>query len=125
MADTVVPYLFYEDVVAALEFLDRAFGFTEKLRVPRDDGSIMHAEMSWRGGRIMLGNPGPDYRSPRRAGHVTGQLYVTVDDAEKHWRRAVEAGAEIVSEPEEKPYGALLYEARDVEGHEWSFAQPT
>jgi PhnB protein len=119
----VTPYLLYEDVGAALEWLSRAFGFRERLRFEDDSGAITHAEMEVDGGEIMLGHPGPDYRSPKRLGQTTQLVHVQVDDVDAHFETAKQAGAEIVSQPEDQPYGDRRYDVKDPEGHLWSFAQ--
>ena len=66
----LTPYLFYEDVAAALDWLRDAFGFSERMRMPGADGGILHAEMEFRDAVIMLGRPGPDYRNPLHEGSV-------------------------------------------------------
>ena len=71
----------------------------------------------------MLGSPGPDFKGPRALGHVTQNLYVDVDDVDKHYARAVAAGATIIEEPKDTFYGARRYGAEDLEGHRWYFAQ--
>jgi PhnB protein len=119
----VTPYLLYEDVERALEWLSTAFGFRERLRFADDDGTITHAEMEFDGGLIMLGDPGPEYKSPNEVGHVTHLVHVYVDDVDAHYTRAKQAGATIVSEPKDQEYGDRRYDAKDVEGHLWSFAQ--
>ena len=119
----IAPYLLYEDAAAALEFLSRAFGLRERLRVPTDDGRVSHAELELDGSLIMLGEPGPDYRSPRSSGTRHAIVHVYVDDVDAHFERAREAGATIVEEPAEQPYGDRRYAAEDPEGHQWFFAQ--
>ena len=42
-------------------------------------------------------------------------------DPDAHHERAVAAGAQIVRELTDQPYGAREYTARDPEGHVWSF----
>jgi PhnB protein len=123
MTSTIVPYLLYEDVDAALEFLARAFGFEERLRYTGAEGYVNHAEMQLGDATIYLGDPGPDYRNPRRLGNETVGFYVLVDDVDAHFERAKGAGAEIVSEPADQDYGDRRYDARDPEGHRWYFAQ--
>jgi hypothetical protein len=81
----VTPYLLYKDVGAALEWLSRAFGFRERLRFEDDGGTITHAEMEVDGGEIMLGHPGPDYRSPKRLGQTTQLVHIQVDDVDAHF----------------------------------------
>jgi uncharacterized glyoxalase superfamily protein PhnB len=120
---TITPYLLYEDVAAALEWLERAFGFKETLRFTAPEGYVNHAE-AWLGdAAIYLGDPGDDYKSPKRLRAVTIGLYVLVDDVDAHYERAKAAGAEILAEPEDQEYGDRRYTALDPEGHRWFFAQ--
>jgi PhnB protein len=118
---SVMPYLYYEDAAAALDFLTSAFGFTEKLRMEEDDGKIGHAEVVIGGdGVVMLGQP-PDAKSPNSLGGRTQSIYVYVDDVDAHYERAKAAGAKIVREPEDQFYGDRNYGVQDPEGHEWYF----
>jgi PhnB protein len=119
----VTPYLLYEDVDAAVDWLVGAFGFTERMRLKGPDGKANHAEVEIAEGVVMMGNPGPDYENPRRRGGATQLVYVYVDDADQHYQRAKEAGAHILREPEDQFYGDRTYAAEDPEGHQWSFAQ--
>jgi len=123
----------YEDGVAAIDWLVRAFGFRELTRMADADGRIGHAELELGGGLIMLASPTPDYESPRRHREgceparkwsalpwVIDGVMVHVDNAYEHYRRARDAGATILSEPEDQPYGRV-YRAEDLEGHRWMF----
>lgn len=119
----ITPYLHYEDVAAALDWLARAFGFRERMRLTHPNGAIAHAEMQRDDGVVMMGNPGPQYRNPKRLGEVTQTLYVYVDDVSKHCAHARQAGAKIIEEPADQFYGDRRYAAEDPEGHVWYFAQ--
>jgi PhnB protein len=121
----VIPYLLYADVASALDWLTEAFGFHERMRVPAEDGSINHAEMTLdSGGVIMLGDPGPDYRNPKQLGHHTQLQYIRVDDVDAHFAQAKAGGAVITAELEDKSHGTRSYIAEDPEGHQWSFYEP-
>ncbi len=115
---TLYPSLRYRDADAAVEFLQRAFGFEVAECYRDDDGKIAHAELSWGPNRIMLG----ESRDDAYAGHVGhGWVYVAVEDADAHHTRAKEAGAEIVAELHDTDYGSRDYAARDPEGNTWNF----
>jgi uncharacterized glyoxalase superfamily protein PhnB len=116
----IAPYLLYEDGAAAIDFLTRAFGFEEHMRM-EGDGRIQHAELRLGDDSVMLGSPGPDYKSPRTADHYTALVHVYVDDVDAHFERAKAAGAEILQEPTNQEYGDRRYDAKDPEGHFWSF----
>jgi len=122
---TITPYLLYQDVDAALGFLERAFGFKEVLRYTGAEGYVNHAEMQVGDGKIYLGDPGDHYRSPKDLGQETVGIYVLVDDVDGHFQQAKAAGAEIREEPTDQEYGERRYTARDPEGQHWYFAQPT
>jgi PhnB protein len=119
----IVPYLLYEDVPGALDWLTRAFGFTERLRFAGSDGVVSHAEITLGDGLVMLGFPGPDYRNPKQLGNATQLVHVYVDDVDAHFARAKGEGATIIAELEDQTYGDRRYIAEDPEGHRWTFAQ--
>jgi PhnB protein len=120
----ITPYLFYEDVEAALEFLAGAFGFRETLRYQGAQGYVTHAEMLIGDATIMLGDPGEDYQSPGRSGAPCSAIHVTVDDVQATYERAMAAGAEIAEPPADQPYGGRRFGATDPEGQAWWFSQP-
>ena len=119
---SVVPILVYEDVGAALEFLTRAFGFTERLRAEWG-GAISHAQMDVGAGSIMMGKQGGPFKAPGDTNTVSQYAHVHVEDVEAHFARARSAGATILKEPEDMPFGVRQYTAKDVGGHWWTFSQ--
>jgi uncharacterized glyoxalase superfamily protein PhnB len=137
MSQRATPMLSYEDVGAAIDWLGEAFGLRESdERYTDDEGRVTHAELSLDGATVMLGWPGPDYRSPKRHAAECEQaarwlstpwvidgVHVEVDDLDAHFERARAGGATILREPEDLPFGRL-YSAADLEGHRWMFMQP-
>ena len=119
----ITPYLLYEDVASALDWLAKSFGFRERMRLQGPDGNVNHAEMELADGVIMMGCPGPKYQNPKRLGHVTQNLYVYVDDVDEHFDQVKKAGATILEEPQDQFYGDRRFAAADPEGHHWYFAQ--
>src|ERR1044071_9566127 len=132
---TVIPMIAYEDGVAALEWLAKAFGFHERARQIGADGKLSHGEMEVGDGVIMLGTPTPDYESPKHHRETCDQarkwstvpwiidgVLVYVDNLDAHFARAKAAGATILSEIETDPPGRR-YRAEDLEGHRWFFFQ--
>ena len=115
----IFPALRYKDAPAAIESLSKAFGFETLMNVPNPDGSVAHAELGLDSGAIMLGSQRNDPGNPWS--EVKQGLYVYVSDVEDHYRRAKAAGAEIVRDLQDTPYGSKEYSARDPEGFLWSF----
>jgi len=122
---TITPYLCYADVEAALEFLQRAFGFEEVLRYTGAQGYVNHAEMRLGDDVIYLGDPGDEYRNPATLGGATVLVNVHgIENADALCERARDAGCEITEEPADQDYGERRFGATDPEGHRWFFAQP-
>lgn len=122
MAESITPHLMYEDGAAAVEFLTSAFGFRELLRHHSPEGRVWHAELELGDGTIMLGEPGREFRSPKKLGAATVSIHVYVNDVDAHYERAKAAGATVGDEPADQEYGDRSYRAEDPEGHLWVFA---
>jgi PhnB protein len=118
----VTPYLLYENLTEAIDWLTESFGLTERMRINAPDGRANHAELNLADGVIMAGEPGGDYQNPKHCGHVTQQIYVYVDDADTHCAQAKAAGATILEEPTDTFCGDRRYGVEDCEGHHWYFA---
>jgi uncharacterized glyoxalase superfamily protein PhnB len=121
----ITAYLLYRDAGAAVEWLAKAFGLRTAGELYKDQsGRVTHAAMRLGEASVMLGSPGPDFKNPKMLGHATQNLYVDIDNVDKHYARAVKAGARIIEEPTDTFYGARRYGAEDPEGHVWYFAHP-
>jgi uncharacterized glyoxalase superfamily protein PhnB len=133
MTSSVIPMIAYEDGIAALEWLARAFGFREIERRTTPDGRLSHGEMAAGDGVIMLASPTPDYESPKthrttcdRAARwlsvpwIVDGVLVYVDDLDAHAARAEAAGAVMLSGIEDGGPGRR-YRVEDLEGHRWFF----
>jgi uncharacterized glyoxalase superfamily protein PhnB len=118
-APNIFPVFRYQNAPAALAWLAKAFGFTTLMEAPAPDGSIAHAEMKLGQGVIMLGPARDDPANPLAA--VKQGIYVYVEDVDAHYARAKAAGASIVRELENTPYGSREYSVRDLEGFVWGF----
>lgn len=123
---SVYPRLAYRDEQGALEFLTRVFGFVERreARMEHPGGTLAWLELG--DGVVMIGRAGPDKHglsSPADVGLITAMVNVYVDDVDAHHRRAVAEGARIVMDLEDMFWGDRRYEALDLEGHRWHFAE--
>ena len=117
---TVTPYLVVPEVARLIEFLTRAFGAVERMRLPRGDGSVMHAEVMIGDSVVMIGDPDQKlYGDPRTLGRCSASLHIFVDDNAALLRRAVEAGAQQIQPPTDLFYGANSASLRDPFGHVW------
>ena len=113
----VSPSLVYHYPQAAIDFLERAFGF-ERGTVIEDGDTVAHAELFHGDSCVMVGGERDDDLG-RPAG--SGWSYVVVSDTDAHYARAKAMGAEIVMEPTDTDYGSRDYAALDPEGNKWNF----
>jgi uncharacterized glyoxalase superfamily protein PhnB len=115
---TVIPVLIYPDVREAVDWLGKAFGFAERVRI----GENHRSQLSFGDGAVIVGDVRHDRRPPR-PGEVTQSVMVRVEDVDAHYERARAHGARIVMEPTDFPYGERQYTADDPAGHQWTFSQ--
>lgn len=129
--------LAYRDAPGMIDWLCQHFGFEVRLKVDGDAGDVIHSELTYGDGLIMVsserdatstGTPMRS-RSPQSvAGGNTQSLMVYVDDVDAHCAKARAGGATITSELSDHDYGEdywtdRSYGALDPEGHQWWFAQ--
>jgi uncharacterized glyoxalase superfamily protein PhnB len=121
-APTIYPTLLYRDAQAAIRLLTEAFGFTRDAVYEGEGGAVLHAELSYGNGKVMLGSKGHGGVFDTAMGDAgpTG-VYVVVEDTDAHFARAQAAGVEILMPPKDQDYGSRDYMARDGEGNLWSF----
>jgi uncharacterized glyoxalase superfamily protein PhnB len=124
---TIIPCMRYRDAHAAIEWLCKAFGFEKHAVYEDDHGRVVHAQLVYGLGMVMLSDTTPDGFGQHMAqpddiqGRETQCAAVTVTDCKAHYEHAKAAGAEIIDEYAEKEYGGAGYGCRDLEGHLWWF----
>jgi uncharacterized glyoxalase superfamily protein PhnB len=113
----VIPVLTYPDVREAVDWLCRAFGFVERLRIGDHRAQLTVGS----GAVVVAGRPAtPEAAATAVPSH---SIMVRVADADAHCERARHAGARIVGPPASQPYGERQYTALDPGGHVWTFSQ--
>jgi uncharacterized glyoxalase superfamily protein PhnB len=123
---SIASALVYKDPKAALKWLEKAFGFEPSMVILGPNDELVHSEMRFGDGIIMVGSEwSPMHKSPTRIdGMNTQTVHVQLkDDVDAHCERARKAGAKIAVEPATQFYGDRTYRAVDLEGHIWSFGQ--
>jgi uncharacterized glyoxalase superfamily protein PhnB len=132
----VYAHLTYADPIAAISWLERAFGFRERVRVESPERFITSKLESPAGGLIMVvGQSAERNQSLREAlpefteggerswPYLSHTMTVMVPDVVAHHGRAKDAGALVLGEPKEFPWGLCGYNALDLEGHRWEFVE--
>ena len=112
----VTPYLQVEGAARRIEFMKRAYGAEERLRVPTPEGQILHAAVSIGDSILELADAGGEHRPTPTA------LHLYVPDVDTAYRRALEAGAVSITEPTDHEYGERGASVRDPLGDNWYIA---
>lgn len=111
--------LFYRDPLVALEWIERAFGFTRLIDMRDAQGRLVHAEMAYGDASIIVDAEWSDFvASPVSVdGKNTQLIYVQIAECiDSHCEHARQNGATILQEPDDQFYGDRTYRARDPEG---------
>ena len=114
----VTPYLLNDDAARVIDFLEQVFGATIVDRTDREDGSLLHADLSIGGARLMIGNATADYAA------MPGSYYLYVEDVDAVYQRALRAGGTSVLEPRDMDYGDRNGGIADPGGNVWWIATP-
>jgi uncharacterized glyoxalase superfamily protein PhnB len=118
----VAPYLQLNGAAKAAEFYVGAFGAEQVGRAPPDEkGRDMHIHLYVNGGSLMLCDPFPEHGYPdvKPQGYT---LHLQVDDVDPAWKRAVDAGCEVVVPVQRMFWGHRYGVLRDPFGVNWSIA---
>ena len=117
---TICPVLRYQDGPAALEWLERAFGFEKHSEHRTPEGLVAHADL--RLGPSAIGVSSAGAAPPDSAwAKVRHAVYVQVDNPDAVHDRAKAAGADIVMPLTDMDYGSREFSMRDLDGHLWGF----
>jgi PhnB protein len=120
----VTPYLAVEDAAGAIEYYKKAFGASERVRMDAPGGKIGHAELEIGDSLVMLSDPFPQSsaKPPNEVGAATSSIFMYVEDVDAAVKKAVDAGATIVMEPEDQFWGDRFGTIKDPYGHVWGIA---
>ena len=113
---SITPFLIVPGAAKLLDFLQQAFEAQELHRLPRPDGTIMHAEVRIGDSLVMMGEPMGDGQP------LFGSLYLYVHDVDAVYKRALQAGATSTSEPADQFYGDRSAGIKDPVGNQWWIA---
>lgn len=122
------PYLKVKGAKQAIEFYKKAFGAKVRMVMDAEDKKrLMHADLIINGGEVMLSDEFPEFGDPAtvpppKVKTSTVSIHLQVDDADKWWARATEAGAKVVMPLADQFWGDRFGMIRDPFGHIWSIA---
>lgn len=116
---TVTPVLVYPDVREAVAWLERAFGFGERVRIGEDHRAQLRVGED---GSIVVADVRRDRVAPS-GGVVTQVIKIRVPDVDAAFARARDAGAKVLDEPHTWEYGERSGVVEDPAGHRWELTQ--
>src|SRR6476661_2481015 len=120
---SVTPYLRCRDAAAAIDFYKKAFGAEERHRLTGPDGkTIMHAEIKIGDSLLMLGEECKEWgmQSPLSLNGTGAGLHLYVNDVDKAFDRAIQAGGKVAMPVTNMFWGDRYGKLTDPFGHEWS-----
>jgi PhnB protein len=124
---TLTPYLIVRGADKAIEFYKKAFGASERFRMPGPDGKIAHAEMQIGDSAFMLGEECAemDAKSPQTVGGSSVGIHIYTEDVDAAFARAIKAGAKSTAPVTDMFWGDRFGKLQDPFGHTWSIATHT
>lgn len=123
--ERLIPHLIIREANKAIDFYKKAFGAEELRRIPMPDGRLMHAELKIGNSILFLCDEFPEHEcgaSPQtlKAAHAT--IHMFVEDVDKAFQRAVDAGAKAEMPPQDMFWGDRYGRLTDPFGQPWSIA---
>lgn len=120
------PHIVCDGAADAIEFYKQAFGATEMMRMPGEDGRLMHAAIMLNGAVVMMVDENKTWGilGPKALGGTPVTLHLIVADADEAIARAVKAGATVTMPAADMFWGDRYGQVQDPWGHSWSIAHP-
>lgn len=119
------PAIQSPDAPALIRLAVEVLGFTEQIVVPGDrPGVVAHSQLAWpEGGVVQISSYRRDGNPFSEQQPGTASIYVVTEDPDAVHRRCVDAGLEIIREPQSPEYdpAGSVFALRDPDGNLWSF----
>jgi uncharacterized glyoxalase superfamily protein PhnB len=116
---TVTPVLIYPDVRAAVEWIESAFGFEERVRIADAHRAQLRIGSD---GVLVVADIRSDQVAPS-GGVVTHLVKVRAPDVDAAFARARDFGVRALEEPKTHEYGERSCVFEDLAGHRWELTQ--
>jgi PhnB protein len=111
---TITPYLIAQNGEGLVDFVKKAFGAVETYRATGSAGG-QHVEVKIGSSMLMIGGGGSSEPFP-------AALFLYVEDVDKVFQQALEAGATSEGAPENQSYGDRMGTVKDSFGNTWFLA---
>lgn len=123
-AHSLNPYIVIKGCNEAIEYYTKAFGAKERFRLLMPNGLIAHAEIEIEGSLLMLSDENHDWdaMSPATLGGSSIALSIYVENADKVFQQAIDAGAQEIMSVKNEFYGDRIGQVLDPFGYKWMIA---
>jgi PhnB protein len=124
---TLTPHLIIKDAAKAIDFYKKVFGAEELNRMPTPDGRLMHACLKIGDSILFLCDEFPEHdcgvgASPQTLNNAHATIHMFVENVDKAYQRAVDAGAKAIMPPQDMFWGDRYGRLIDPFGQPWSLA---
>ena len=120
---SVSVHMVVSDAAGFMDFCKRAFGATERMRMPAPGGKVMHGEVSIGDGTIMVGDEMPQMgKSAKTLGGSPVTISLYVPDVDATFAKAIAAGAEAKMPVADMFWGDRYGQIVDPYGNTWALA---
>ena len=122
---TITPHIVVRDAVRAVEWYKQALGAEERSRVPLPGGKLMSVELWFGDSAVMVADEFPEMGvvSPQTVGGTSTVLNLYTEEVDDLWKRAVDAGAEVLHPLQDAFWGDRHGQLADPFGHRWGLAK--
>ena len=122
----LVPYLFYADIEAMIDWYARVFGFVEQRRWRGDDGRVHNAEMRVGDTELWMDGVSAGRHQLTDPAGKPFSLWIGVWLADRAavdamYEHVVSHGVSPEAPPKDLPYGVRAFNVSDPEGYSWGF----
>jgi PhnB protein len=124
---TATPNLTVRNAVQAIEYYKKALGAEERMVMKGPDGKVSHAELKIGDSIIFLSDEIPNMgnKSPQTLGGTTGGIYLYVEDVDKLFKQALQAGGKEKMPVQDMFWGDRYGQFIDPYGHTWGVSTHT
>ena len=112
----ITPFFHASRVSEFIDFLKNAFGATEKELMMSPEGTVTYATYLIGDSPIELASSHGEWQA------MPAAMHLFVDDSDRVYQRALDAGATSLFPPSEQPYGQRVGGVVDAEGNRWYIA---
>ncbi len=111
--NNVIPYLICNGTEKVIDFCKKVFDAKVDGIHKDDNGIVMHASIHIRDSAVMLSEGSENHPA------APSMMYIYVEDVDKVYKKAIDAGGISMREPTDEFYGDRSAGVKDSSGNQW------